>query len=453
MTVSPIEYRYGREETKAIFSEESRLLYMLKVEAAITRAEEEFGLVPRGTAEMVERAALSGRVTLEKVKAVEAETGHDIMALTRVLSQEAGEAGRYVHLGATSNDIIDTATALQIKDFLGIYEGEMVSFILVLSDLVQKYRSVPMLGRTHGQHASPITFGLKVAVFCSEMMRHLERLREMRKRVLVGKLLGPVGTGASLGPDALRIQERAMQILGLGVEEGATQIVGRDRYIEFLGVLSNVASSLEKFATEVRNLQRPEIGEVSEYFDESRQVGSSSMPSKRNPVSSENVASLARLVRSFIVPEFEAAVTWHERDLTNSALERFTIPYSAILSDYILHRMKSVFQRLQVNVERMEANLLSDPFVVSERLVTELTERGMPRQEAHEVVRRASMESYRTGRPLRSTLRDLGVLRYMSDEELERISDPRTFTGSAEEICDRTVSRVREMVGHEGDRD
>ncbi len=177
------------------------------------------------------------------------------------------------------------------------------------------------------------------------------------------------------------------------------------------------------------------------------------MPSKRNPVSSENVASLARLVRSFIVPEFEAAVTWHERDLTNSALERFTIPYSAILSDYILHRMKSVFQRLQVNVERMEANLLSDPFVVSERLVTELTERGMPRQEAHEVVRRASMESYRTGRPLRSTLRDLGVLRYMSDEELERISDPRTFTGSAEEICDRTVSRVREMVGHEGDRD
>ena len=445
MAVSPLDYRYGRNEVKSLFTEESKLSYMLKVEEALAKAQSEYGLIPVEAYSDISRTVNSGEVSIRRVKEIEAEIRHDVMSIVRALTEKCGTGAKYVHFGVTSNDIIDTSTALQLRDFFGILMNDMFSLQDSLVNLVEKYKNSMMLGRTHGQHASPITFGLKMSVFLSETNRHIERLSDARKRILAGKILGPVGTGAALGEKALEIQERVMDILGLTAEEGATQLVGRDRHIEYLSVLNNIATSLEKFATEIRNLQRPELGEVSEFFDTARQVGSSSMPSKMNPITSENIVSIARLIRSLIIPEYEAAVTWHERDLTNSALERFTIPYSSILIDHSLVKMTKVFSELIVNTERMGEALKADPFVMSESVVSELTRRGMPRQDAHETVRKASMESYGQKIAFKDSLIRNGVLEFIEESRLDQALKPENFLGKSVEICNRSISRSRKL--------
>ncbi len=439
MGVSPIEYRYGRPEVKKIFSEGQRLAYMLTVERAIAQAESEYGLIPEEAFREISDAVDSHSVTVERVKEIEKEINHDTMAMVRALTEKCRNGGKYVHYGVTSNDIVDTSTALQLRDFYEILADGLFSLQGTLQELVSKYIDAPMLGRTHGQWASPITFGLKMAVFLTEINRHIQRLAESRSRVLVGKILGPVGTGASIGEKAIEVQGRAMEILGIYPEDGATQIVDRDRYVEYLSVLNGVATSLEKFGTEIRNLQRPEIAEVSEFFDSERQVGSSAMPSKRNPISSENVCSISRFVRSMIIPEYEAAVTWHERDLTNSALERFTIPYSSILIDYAIHRMDSVFRNLFVNTEGMLKNLYRDQTVMSESVVSALVKGGMARQDAHELVRKASMESYRKDQELKKSLTELDALKFIGPKELEAALDPRNFLGVSQKICESAL--------------
>lgn len=445
MAVSPLDYRYGRKEVKNIFTEESKLMYMLRVEEALAKAQYEFGLVPEEAYLDISKTVESHAVTINRVKEIEAEIHHDVMSIVRALTEKCGPGAKYVHFGVTSNDIIDTSTALQLRDFYKILLDDLFSLQEALIQLVDRYKATMMLGRTHGQHASPITFGLKISVFLSEMNRHIERASETKRRILAGKILGPVGTGASLGDKALEIQERVMEILGLVPEEGSTQLVCRDRYIEYLSVVNNIATSLEKFATEIRNLQRPELGELSEYFDIAKQVGSSSMPSKMNPITSENIVSIARLIRSMIIPEYEAAVTWHERDLTNSALERFTIPYSSILIDHSLTKMTKVFRELMVYTERMEENLKSDPFVMSENVVNELTRAGMPRQEAHEAVRIASMESYTEKINFKDSLIKNGVLKYIDESRLDHALKPENFLGKSVEICNRAISKSREL--------
>src|SRR3990170_2123530 len=299
----PIDFRYGRPKMKAVFAEETRLKRLLEVEAALARAQAKVGRIPREAAEDIAKHANVRDVTVERVEALEEETHHDLMAVVLVLTEACkGQGGNYVHLGATSNDISDTATAIQLRDAIGILDEDLGGLTDVLARLASKHKRTIMLGRTHGQAAVPITFGLKLAVFASEVDRHRERLREATKRVLVGKMSGAVGTGAAFGPDARKIQQLVMDELGLGVEEAATQVVGRDRYAEFVAVLANVAASLEKFATEVRNLQRTEIAEAAEAFEGRKQVGSSTMAQKENPVNSENVTSLARIVRYLVIP-------------------------------------------------------------------------------------------------------------------------------------------------------
>lgn len=445
MSVSPIEYRYGRKEVKNIFSEESKLNYMLRVEKVLAQVESEFNLIPREAFEDISNAVDSGKVQLERVKEIEDEIKHDVMAIVRALSEQCTVGEKYVHFGVTSNDIIDTATSLQIRDFYQYFIEDLLALQKSMVRLVEEHSLTVMLGRTHGQHASPITFGLKMAVYLSEVNRHIERAIESRKRVIAGKIMGPVGTGASLGDAALEIQDRVMEVLGVTSETASSQIVNRDRYVELLSVLSGVATSLEKFGTEIRNLQRPEIDEVSEFFDRDKQVGSSSMPSKVNPIVSENVVSLARLIRSFILPEYEAAVTWHERDLTNSASERFSIPYSCILSDHILTKMTSVFDHLLVNKKKMLHNLTSDDFVLSERFVSELTMSGIPRQEAHEMVRKASMDAYVQNSTLLESLSKSGALDSLTEDKIKSISDPASFVGSAERICKTVVEQANEV--------
>ncbi|MFG1519734.1 MAG: adenylosuccinate lyase [Thermoplasmataceae archaeon] len=443
MSVSPIEYRYGRSQVKKIFSENERYIYMTKVESAAMEAQAEFGLIPMEAAEAIKKVVDSRNISLDRIKQVEKETKHDIMSMIKVLTEMSPEGGKYLHLGLTSNDIIDTAQALQLRDFMKFLLPDFTELLQTLSVLVMKYRKLPMMGRTHGQHASPVTLGLKFSVFLAEFNRHATRIIEARERFLVGKLLGPVGTGASIGRNALRIQKRCMEILGLGVESNPTQITGRDRIIEYLSIINNIATTLEKLATEIRNLQRPEIGELSEAFDEDKQVGSSAMPSKRNPITCENVTSLSRLIRAFIVPEYEAAVTWHERDLTNTALERFTVPYSSILIDDILQKMIRILKTLEIHEGRIRENLRSDYLAMSESVVTHLAFSGVPRQQAHEIVREASMKTSNKNDFISFIVSETGDS--VTPQLIKEALRPSSFIGVSSRICGMTITSTKKI--------
>src|SRR5213594_3225941 len=433
----PIDFRYGRPKMKGLFEEESRLQRLLDVEAALARAEAKVGLIPEEAASEIARKATTKRITVKRVQELEEETRHDLMAVVLALTEACeGEAGKYVHLGATSNDILDTATAIRLL------EADIGDLTGVLAGLASKYKRTVMLGRTHGQAAVPITFGLKMAVFASETARHGDRLREASPRVVVGKMSGAVGTGAAFGPYALDVQPAVMRDLGVGMEEAATQVVGRDRYAEFIAVLANLAASLEKFCTEVRNLQRTEIGEAAEAFESEHQVGSSTMAQKENPVTSENVCSLARIVRGFVVPAYENVPLWHERDLTNSAAERILLPHATVLTDDIVAKTADIFRNLRVFPERMRANLeATKGQVMAESVMIALAGKGMGRQEAHRLVREASMTARKKDLHLREVLAaDPAVTKVLSAKELQDAMDPDRYVGRSREIVDAIAS-------------
>lgn len=445
MSVCPLDFRYGRAQMREIFSEESRLRKLLEVEAALSRAHARLGTIPKADAEAIAKAASGGAVSLERVREIEAEIKHDIMAVAKALTEASGPAGRFVHLGATSNDIIDTATALQVREALTLFTGALEEFAEVLCSLAERHAKTVMVGRTHGQWAVPTTFGLKMAVFAAEVGRHLERLEEMRDRVCVGKMMGAVGTGAGLGPKALQLQAFVMMDLGLTAPTATTQVVQRDRHIELICALANVATSLEKFATEVRNLQRPEIGEVQESFDVEKQVGSSTMAHKRNPITSEKICGLARVARGFVTPMFESAVLWHERDLTNSSAERFILPHVFLLVDEIVDDGTDVFAALQVYPEAMRRNLdATKGLIMAEPAMLALVERGMGRQEAHELVRRCSMAAEEDEMTLREALlKDREAAKLLKPKDLDAILDPGRYIGSAEQIVKNVLTEVR----------
>ena len=439
MAVCPLDYRYGREEVKSIFSEESKLRYMLLVEYALLKAHAHFGNIPKDCVEVAKEAM--EKVELERVKEIEREIKHDVMAMVKAYAEKCGECGKYVHLGATSNDIIDTATALQLKELFKYIEKDFEMLEDALADLAERYKRAVMLGRTHGQAAVPITFGLKMAVFLAEILRHHERFEELKKRVLVGKMMGAVGTGAALGDRALEIQEFVMKELGLGYEEAATQLVGRDRYIELISFFSSLATSLEKFGTEIRNLQRSEIGEVSEMFDVEKQVGSSTMAQKRNPITAENICGLARIIRGFLIPQIESSILWHERDLTNSSAERFIIPHTSILIDDILVKSANLFKNLQVHEDRMLENIKDNEEIMAEAVIIFLVKNGWSRQDAHEKLRRISMQP---GKFRENLLKD-DELNPILKGKIDDLLNPKNYIGSAVKIVDNILERKNKM--------
>jgi len=442
----PIDFRYGRPKMKGIFEEETRLQRLLDVEAALARAQAKVGFIPREAAAEIAAKATTKHVSVKRVEELERETRHDLMAVVLALTEAcAGDAGKYVHLGATSNDIQDSATALQLRDAIRIIEEDLEDLVDAFADLASKHKKTIMLGRTHGQAAVPITFGLKIAVFASEVARQQERLRQAAPRTVVGKMSGAVGTGAAFGPRAADIQSSVMADLGLGVEEAATQVVGRDRHAEFIAVLANIAASLEKFCTEVRNLQRTEIGEVAEAFEAKSQVGSSTMAQKENPVVSENVCSLARIVRSLVTPALENVPLWHERDLTNSAAERILIPHACVLIDEMLARTTEVFRTLRVFPDRMKANLeATKGQVMAEAVMMALAAKGLGRQEAHKIVREAAQTARAKGILLRDALLAAPrVSKLLSPKELDAAMDPNAYLGQSASIVDATLKRVR----------
>ena len=444
MPVCPLDFRYGRPEMKAIFDEENRLQRLLDVEAALALAHAKVGNVKQDNADIIKKTATTRYVKLDRVQEIDRKINHEITAVIRALSEQCGESGKYVHVGATSNDITDTAAALQIKDAITLIDHDLESMKKALASKASDNRDTIMVGRTHGQYALPITFGLKMANYALETHRHQQRLRECSARILVGKMSGAVGTGAGFGPKASDIQAHTMELLGLGIEEGPSQIVARDRYVELMSVLANIACSVEKFATEVRNLQRSELGEVSEPFDDSSQVGSSTMAHKRNPVTAENVCGLARIVRGFMSPAYESAILWHERDLTNSSAERIFVPHSFILLDDMLVKMERLFAGLVVNKDRMVENLArAGSVIMAESVMLALVSKGMGRQEAHELIRKCSMDAQRAGEDFKSDLMaNKSVAALLSEEEVVSALDPRAYLGTAGHTVDSILRTV-----------
>lgn len=440
MPILPIDTgRYGTPEMLRIFEEETRVQKLLDVEAALALAHAEVGNIPRKDAEKIASMAYTKYVKVERVKTIEKEIKHDIASLVRALSEVCGSSGAYVHLGATSYDIVDTANALQLKDATEIIDKRLAEFKGILQKQAVKHKDTTMIGRTHGQHALPITLGFKFAVWGYEINRHLARLDECRKRVLVGKVSGAVGTQAGLGEHAEQIQELVMKRLGLQAAEISTQIVQRDRYAELVCIYAAVASSLDNFATEIRELQRPEIGELFESFEAKKQVGSSTMPHKQNPETCERVCGLARIVRSLSMPAFEDMITWHERDLTQSSAERFILPESNILLDYILNLMCNIVANLRVDSERMLANLsLTQGRAMSESVMMALTKKGVNRQDAHEMLRKLTIQSSLEKKPFKQVLlEDKFVSDKLSEKEIDQTLDPKNYLGTAVEQAER----------------
>lgn len=449
MPILPIDSkRYGTVEMRRIFEEEARLQRMLDVEAALCYALAEVGELTMEDARLIHEKASVAFVKLDRVKEIENRIQHDVMAIVEALSEVCGEVGGRIHFGATSNDINDTATALQFKDALQLLQQKLIQLEETLIMLSEKYADTIMVGRTHGQHALPLTLGLKFAVWMMEVNRHLIRLNQCRDRVLVGKMTGGVGTQAGFGVNGRKIQELTMKRLGLTPVEVSTQIVQRDRYAELINLLALIASSLEKFAGEIRELQRTELGELAEAFDVKTQVGSSTMPHKMNPMTSERICGLAKLVRCHVIPALENVVNWQERDLTHSSNERFIIPTCFILVDYMLALMNRVLRNINVNEARMKANLeLTQGRLLSEAVMLALTRKGLPRQQAHEILRKASMRSVAENIHFKDVLlADATVRSYLSEEEISNILNPQAYLGTTREQIANAVAIAKTNI-------
>ena len=434
---------------KAVFYEESRLQYQMDVEASLAKAHAVIGTIPMDFATEIKRISNLESVKIERVKEIELDTKHDVMAMVKAMTEQCkGDAGKYIHLGATSNDIVDTATALQIKAAVEIIQKDVDEFIYTLAKLAKRERNTLEVGRTHAQFAIPITFGFKIAGYVAEMLRHKDRLVEVKARACAGKMAGAVGTGAALGKNFSKIQKEVMKELGITYEPAATQVVGRDRYTELVCLLAAIATSLERYGTEVRNLQRSELSEAAEAFDAAKQVGSSTMAQKKNPITSENVCGLARVVRGFVIPTFESQVLWHERDLTNSSTERFILPHVFVLLDDMLYKMNDVFANLSVNAERMRKNIESAKgLIMAEPIMMKMTEKGIGRQDAHEVVRESSMIAVAKDIHLLDILlKDPKVSKVMTEKEIRDAMDPANYTGSSGEIVDDMVKAAEKAL-------
>ena len=451
MPILPIETlpidtgRYGTPEMLRIFEEETRLQKMLDVEAALAWAHAEVGDIPRKDAQRIMDSATTKQVKLSRVKEIESQIKHDVMSLVRALSEVAGASGAYVHLGATSSDINDTATALQLKEASELLEKRLDHFEKTLIEKAQRYKRTIMMGRTHGQHALPITLGFKFAVWTRENARHIQRLRQCRERLLVGKMSGAVGTQAGLGPNAIKIQELVMHKLGLSAADISTQIIQRDIHAEFISYLAIVASTLDKIATEIRELQRPEMGELAEPFEKAKQVGSSTMPHKQNPELCERVCGLAKIIRSLVAPALDDVSTWHERDLTNTSAERFIIPETCILVDYILYLMTNILVSLWVNEERMRKNIdLTQGRAMSEAVMIALVGKGVGRQEAHEILRKLAIKSQAEKQSFKKILQEDKIVRaHLSEREIDKALNPRNYLGTVVEQVEIVVKKTR----------
>lgn len=437
MVVSPLETRY-KTEMNSLFDERARLQSWLEVEVALARAHAKLGDIPRDAADEIANGAK--KVTLDRVNEIEAEIHHDLMAMVRALTEKCRKYGGYVHYGATSYDIEDTATGLLFKRAIALLRKRLLVTREILKKHAIERKAMVCIARTHGQHAVPTTYGLKFALWFTEIDRDLARLDRAEEAIAVGKMSGAAGTMATFGGKGYEIQESVMKSLGLKAAPVSNQVVQRDRHAEVLFDLALVAATLEKIAKEIRNLQRTEIMELAEPFG-SKQVGSSTMPQKRNPHKCERVCSLARLVRSNVQVALENIALEHERDLTNSANERFIFAQSFIITDYMVSEMNKILAGLQFFPENIEKNLqLTGGAVMAERVMIALTKRGMSRQQAHELMRTSNIEAMQAKKKLYDVLATKkDVLKLIPKDELVKMFNPKNYIGEAQEIVERAV--------------
>ena len=441
--IHPIEYRYGTKEMKRIWSEESKIRRMIWVEIALLKALSKMGYLSKDEVERVRKNAR--KIKPERVKEIEEEIRHDIMALVKAIGEVSD--CRWIHFGATSNDIIDTATATQLRDSVLILEEKIKKLGRILAEKALEFKNVVCLGRTHGQAALPTTYGFRFALWASEVARHYIRLQQIKERLLVGKMSGAVGTQAAFGKDGFEIEKEVMRVLNLKPAIISSQIIPRDIYCEYLEFLANLATTLEKIALNFRILQRSEVGELMEKF-EAKQVGSSTMPHKRNPIDSENICGLARIVRAFAEPQHQSAILWEERDLTNSSAERITLLEATILADHILTRMIKVVLGIAIDLESVRKNLeMQKGLNMSEAVMIALTKKGVDRQIAHEILRRASMRAYANKSSLlEELLKDGEIMQYFTKEELSELLKPENYLGTALERVEMVVDWVKRVL-------
>jgi adenylosuccinate lyase len=413
--------KYTRPEMGRIWSAENKYRCWLQVEIAVAEAWAVEGRVPAEALPAIRGATFD----LDRIAAIEAETQHDVIAFLRNLTETVGDEARWIHLGLTSSDVVDTALALQLVDSVDLLIRDVDDLRDSLGRCALIHRDTVMMGRTHNVHAEPITFGYKLAVWYAEIGRHRERLERVRQEIAVAKIGGAVGTHANVPPS---IEERVADALGLEPEPAATQVVQRDRHAVYVLELALLASSLDRIATELRSLQHTEILEVEEPFAEGQQ-GSSAMPHKRNPILNERISGLARVVRGYAVPALENVVLWHERDISNSSVERVVLPDASILVDYTLALLTDVIEGMTVRTDRMAQNMqASHGLFFSEKVLTALVESGMSRPDAYKLVQHSAMESWRTGEPFRSVLeRDPQVTKRLSRQQLDCIFDISGF--------------------------
>jgi len=410
--------RYTRPQMGRIWSEEYKFQKWLEIEILACEARAQLGEIPP---EAVERIKRKAKFQLDRIQELERITHHDVVAFLTAVGDSLGEDARYLHLGMTSYDVLDTALSLRLKEAADLIIQGLKKLQEVLREKAQLYKNTVIIGRTHGIHAEPTTFGLKLALWYEECRRNQDRIQRIKELISYGKISGAVGTFATVPPS---VEEYVCQKLGLLPAPISSQIISRDRHAEYLTSLAIVAGSLEKFATEIRNLQRTEILEMEEPFARG-QKGSSAMPHKRNPIVCEQICGLARLVRAYAMAALENISLWHERDLTHSSVERVILPDSTILVDYILHRFREVVRGLMVYPENMRFNLeKTGGLIFSQRVLLALMEKGLPRDQAYQLVQRNALAAWENKCDFRNLLRqDTEVGQYLNPQELEACFD------------------------------
>lgn len=445
MPILPLDTgRYGSKEMREIFDDNRKLYYQLRFEAEVAIAQGELGVIPGSASKEIVDVTNSNRIRLKRIRELESISEHDTAAFVESIAELCSDTAKpWVHYGLTSSDIVDTSISLQLKDSIKIIENKLLSLAMVLSDHALQFKDLPAVGRTHGQHASILSFGLKFAVWASEIVRHLERIDEGKKRFLVCKTLGVVGTGSVMEERALEVQRLVAGRLGLFPVDSATQVVPRERYAEAQFFLALVGTTLDRMAVEIRNLQRTEIGEVSEPFKKG-QMGSSAVPVKRNPIKSERVSSLSKLLRALVDVAMENVSLWHERDLSNSANERFTIPMTVILLDEMLNLMTTVISNLEIHTERIASNLsMTNGQIYAEFVLDLLIKKGIPRFDAYRDIQRVAFSAIENKQSFLDAIRNDSELgKRLTLEELLDIFEPGKHLSASTTI----IQNVAKMV-------
>ena len=424
--------RYTRPEMGKLWTDENRYNTWLEVEILAAEAWAELGEIPKEEAKKIrDHASFDTKRILE----IEAETRHDVVAFTRAVSESLGEERKWVHYGLTSTDVVDTAYGYQLKQVNEVLRRDLTNFLDILGEKAKAYKYTVMMGRTHGVHAEPTTFGLKLALWYSEMKRNIERFEHAAEGIEAGKISGAVGTFANIPPF---VEKYVCEQLGIRQQEISTQILPRDLHAEYVATLALIATSIEKFATEIRSLQKSETREVEEYFAKG-QKGSSAMPHKRNPIGSENVTGLARVIRGHMLTAYDNVVLWHERDISHSSAERIILPDTTILLDYILNRFGQLIQNLTVFPENMRRNMdATYGLIYSQRVLLKLIDKGLSREQAYDLVQPKTAVSWESHIPFRDLLEgDSEIMSKLTLEDLDDAFDYRYHLKNVDELFER----------------